>query len=139
MKTNTVSRAGFVSQVNYLMLLLRVVSLVLLAFSASYWAKLTGISDGNIRFDTMSSPWKVAATSLVVLLPVASLGLWGAWRWGVVVWIIVMIIEVTMYGFYPAIFGQANIVLLFHAIAITVYLMVLAINMYVERRGSEDG
>lgn len=88
---------------------------------------LTGIADNEIRFDTMSSAWKIAATSLVVLQPIASLGLWGGWRWGVVLWILVAAIEGTMYGIYPGVFGQFTTALAFHAGTISFYFLAILI------------
>ncbi|MEM7069810.1 MAG: DUF6163 family protein [Pseudomonadota bacterium] len=113
--------------IDYTLLLLRAISLVLLVFSISYWASLVGYSDETIRFDTLSNPWKIAATSLVVLQPVAALGLWGGWRWGVVIWILVALIEGAMYGVYYDIFGAAFYLLLFHAIGLVLYFAFLII------------
>ncbi|MEM7020200.1 MAG: DUF6163 family protein [Pseudomonadota bacterium] len=110
---------------DFVLMLLRLVSIILLALSAGYWAKLVGISDGLVRFDTMSIPWKVAATTLVVLQPVAALGLWGGWRWGVVVWIITALIEGVMYGLNSDIFGEAGLLLLFHLFAFLTYVVIV--------------
>jgi hypothetical protein len=57
-----------------------------------------------------------------VLLPVASLGLWGLFSWGVVVWLIVAIFEITMYLGFPQLFGQSFLRVGFHVLSILVYL-----------------
>lgn len=130
MQANTALTERISSGAGFVIWLLRIVSMVLLAFSTGYWAKLTGIADNNIRFDTISTEWKVAATTLVVLQPVASLGLWGGWRWGVVLWIFIAIIEVTMYGVYSDIFGQASWIIVFHTFALAVYLSMALLFAY---------
>ena len=57
-------------------LFLRVVALSCLWFGLQYWALLVGYShDGLGRFDLLSTPWRVAATALAVVFPVAALGL----------------------------------------------------------------
>ena len=129
MKTKPIVFDSSNEQSYYILLLMRVVASVLIVFSASYWALLVGITDSAIRFDSMSTGWQLAATSLVVLQPVAALGLWGGWRWGVVIWIFVAAIEFTMYGINPDTFGEANFVLIFHAVGILAYIcMVLFVN-----------
>ena len=127
MRANAALAGKAIAQADYVLLFLRLVSMVLLAFSAGYWAMLTGISDSEIRFDTMSSAWKIAATSLVVLQPIAALGLWGGWRWGVVLWILVAAIEATMYGVYPGTFGEYAFALAFHSSTILIYFLAILI------------
>ena len=82
------------SRLNYMLILLRIVSMLLLAFSVGYWSKLIGLADAEVRFDTLTTAWKIAATSLVVLQPVAALGLWGGWHWGIVLWVLVAVIGI---------------------------------------------
>ncbi|MEM7215993.1 MAG: DUF6163 family protein [Pseudomonadota bacterium] len=110
---------------NYRLILLRMASMVLLAYSAAYWGQLTGATNMDIRFDTMTVPARATISTLAVLQPVASLGLWGGWRWGIVLWIVIAAIEFTMYGLYPQVFGQANLVLLFHVTGLGVYFLAL--------------
>ncbi|MGI9351628.1 MAG: DUF6163 family protein [Rhizobiaceae bacterium] len=139
MKTNPIVFNSSNEQSYYTLLLMRVVASVLLVFSASYWALLVGISDSATRFDSMSTSWQLAAASLVVLQPVAALGLWGGWRWGVVMWVFVAAIEFTMYGIYPDIFGEANFLLIFHAVGILAYIcMALFLNAKSESVIEED-
>ena len=121
MNTNSADDDAKTSDIDYSLILLRIVSLTLLAFSIAYWTKLVGVVDPALRFDTLTSAWKVAATSLVVLQAVASLGLWGGWRWGVVIWVLVALIEFVMYGLNSSIFGSANILLVFHAVSLMMY------------------
>src|SRR3546814_2031876 len=77
---------------------LRIVAVACLWLGLTYWAMLVGYSlGGNGRFDLLSLPWRVAASSLAVLFPVASLGLWLAVSWGPVLWAIAAIGPLAMY------------------------------------------
>ena len=110
-----------------MLILLRIIAMLLLAFSVGYWSKLVGFADAGIRFDTLPVAWKIAATALVVLQSVAALGLWGGWHWGVVLWVLVAVIEFAMYGLNPAIFGEADLLLIFHATGLAAYVLMLAL------------
>ena len=58
-------------------------------FGLNYWAMLIGYSFGGAgRFDLLPLPWRVAATSLAVVYPVAALGLWLLVSWGPVLWVV---------------------------------------------------
>ena len=85
---------------------LRLVAVACFWFGLQYWAMLVGYSlKGMARFDLLTLPWKVAASSLAVLFPVASLGLWLTVSWGPVLWAIAAISQVSMYIVWPEIFG----------------------------------
>ena len=56
-------------------LYLQMVALVLLFFSIGYWTKMVGIADPAQSFETMTAPWQAAIAALVILQPVAALGL----------------------------------------------------------------
>ena len=102
---------------------LRVVALVLLFYALQYWIRLTGFHAGaENRFDTMPEHWQVAASVLAVLLPVAALGLWGLFSWGVVVWLVALTIEIIMYAGLPDLYGRSDIRVVFHILCLVVYL-----------------
>lgn len=86
-------------------LFLRLVAVSCFWFGLQYWAMLVGYSlVGAGRFDLLSLPWKVASTSLAVLFPVASLGLWLTVSWGPVIWVLAAGGQILMYGLLPDIF-----------------------------------
>jgi len=101
---------------------LRVVAIFLLFFALRYWMRLTGVfGDEQWRFDTMTEHWRFASSILAVAMPVAALGLWGRFSWGVAVWFPVMAAEVTMHGFLPELFGSADLLLAFHAACLLLF------------------
>ena len=118
--------------------LLRFVALVLIGLSLSYWLRAIGYFDGpDFRFDTMPTYWKVVSSLLCVLLPVAALGLWGPSSWGVVLWIITVAIELVMYGVYPELFGQKDILLWFHISSVTAFFVLKLLQWFDRRRNAE--
>jgi hypothetical protein len=99
---------------------LRVIALFLILFAIQYWMRLTGFFDGaDFRFDTMQPHWRYAGSALAVLLPVAALGLWGGYSWGVVLWLIASLIELLMYLWFRDLFGTQILRSLFHLSALT--------------------
>lgn len=88
----------------------RVVAMLMIALALQYWMRLTGFSSGaEFRFDTMSEHWRFAASVMAVLLPVAALGLWGGYAWGVVLWVTAVAIEFSMHVILSDDFGRADI------------------------------
>jgi hypothetical protein len=115
-------------------LFLRLVAVSCLWFGLQYWAMLVGYSlVGAGRFDLLSLPWKVASTSLAVLFPVASLGLWLTVSWGPVVWVLAAGGQILMYGFLPQIFGANRLVILLHAMVAVLYWF-FRIVLWLEKR-----
>ena len=101
----------------------RGVALVLLVFAISYWMRLTGFHGGpDYRFDTMSEHWRIASASLAVFFPVAALGLWGRFSWGMVVWFLAAAQEVAMHTWFSDLFGRAYLIVAFHLITLLVFL-----------------
>ena len=138
MNTNPMDKEVETEQLDYSLILLRIVSLILLAFSIAYWTKLVGVVDPTLRFDTLSNAWKIAATSLVVLQAVASLGLWGGWRWGVVLWVLVALIEFMMYAINSSVFGSANTLLVFHGVSLTMYFATSVYSRWMQNRQRDN-
>jgi len=103
---------------------LRTVAIACLWFGLEYWGMLVGYSlDGLGRFDLLSLPWRVAASSLAVIFPVAALGLWLAVSWGPVMWALGAGTQMLMYGLWPEIFGHNPLVIPMHAMIALVYLL----------------
>ncbi|MCB5203287.1 DUF6163 family protein [Neorhizobium sp. T786] len=117
---------------------LRLVAVTCFWFGLQYWAMLVGYSrGGGGRFDLLSVPWQVAAPSLAVLFPVASLGLWLAVSWGPVLWVIAAVSQFLMYKLWPEIFGTNSVVLLFHAVVASLYVLFRVALWLEERRKAE--
>jgi hydrogenase/urease accessory protein HupE len=98
--------------------------------------RVSGYYDGaDWRFDTMSTPWKIASAIMSVLLPVAAVGLWSALSWGQVVWTMAIFTELMMYNWFPHYFGSNPIIVGFHLVSIAIYLgFLLAIRHYTKKR-----
>ncbi|ACS55555.1 conserved hypothetical protein [Rhizobium leguminosarum bv. trifolii WSM1325] len=115
-------------------LFLRLVAVSCFWFGLQYWAMLVGYSlVGAGRFDLLSLPWKVASTSLAVLFPVASLGLWLTVSWGPVIWVLAAGGQILMYGLLPDIFGPNQLIILLHVIVAVVYL-IFRLLLWLEKR-----
>ncbi|WP_372353020.1 DUF6163 family protein [Pararhizobium sp. BT-229] len=105
-------------------LLLRLVSVSCFWFGLNYWALLIGFSfEGSGRFDLLPVPWRVAATALAVVYPVAALGLWLLVSWGPVLWVVAAAAEITMFGFYPEIFGRKPMLLIMHGVVAATFVL----------------
>lgn len=117
---------------------LRMVAVSCFWFGLQYWAMLVGYSlNGHARFDLLNLPWKVAASSLAVLFPVASLGLWLTVSWGPVLWAIAALCQLLMYQVWPDIFGKNLLVLMFHGIVAVLYVLFRVALWLEERRKAE--
>lgn len=115
-------------------LFLKVVALFFVAFAVRHWLLAIGYPDTEVRFDTMVFRWQVAITALAILQPIASLGLWGATRWGYVVWFMAAAIEVIMYILLQDVFGAFWPVIYFHLGVASVMLLYLMIESLRARR-----
>ncbi len=105
------------------LLFLRIVALFMLAMAIQYWMRLTGVFSGpDMRFDLMAQHWRLASASLAVLAPVAALGLWGQLPWGIVVWLLVVAVELTMFAGFPELFGADLPRVAFHAGCLTLFV-----------------
>ena len=105
-------------------LFLRLVAVSCFWFGLSYWALLIGYSyNGSGRFDLLPVAWRVAATTLAVVYPVAALGLWLTVSWGPVIWLVAAATEIAMFGFYPQTFGAKPLLLVLHATVAVVFVL----------------
>ena len=113
---------------------LRMIAIACLWFGLQYWGMLVGYSlRGMARFDLLNLPWKVAASALAVLFPVASLGLWLAVSWGAVLWTIAAATQVLMYTVWPQTFGHNTLVPLLHSLVAALYL-IFRLSLWLEER-----
>ena len=117
---------------------MRLVAVTCLWFGLQYWAMLVGYSlGGRGRFDLLSLPWQVAAPSLAVLFPVASLGLWLTVSWGPVLYAIAAIAQFLMFNLWSDVFGTSRFVLLFHALVAALYVLFRVALLLEGRRKAE--
>lgn len=108
--------------------LVRLSAIVLFAIGVFYWVRLVGIYEGPLwRFDLMPIWWKIAATMLAVLAPVAGVGLWMTVSWGIVIWVIVALVEAFMHLGFPDLFGPPTSWLLFHLVGLSLYVVLRTI------------
>lgn len=113
---------------------LRVVAVACFWFGLQYWAMLVGYSlHGMGRFDLLNVPWRLAATGLAVVFPVAALGLWLAVSWGPVIWLIGAGGQILMHGVWNDIFGHNGFVISMHALIAAAYLL-FRVALWLERR-----
>jgi hypothetical protein len=110
-------------------LFLRLVAVSCFWFGLNYWAMLIGFSfGGGGRFDLLPVHWRVAATALAVIYPVAALGLWLLVSWGPVIWVAAAGTEIVMFAVYPQMFGEKPLLVILHAgVAVTFVLFRAAI------------
>lgn len=100
----------------------RVVALFLIYFALRYWMQLIGLHEGaEFRFDTMSAHWRAAAASLAVLMPVAAVGMWCGFSWGIVVWLLAAGAESLMYFWFADLFGRSAFTVAFHLVTVAGY------------------
>lgn len=104
-------------------LFMRILALIFICYAVRYWLLIVGVLDTEIRFDLMPNHWKVAAAFFSVFYPVAALGLWGLFRWGVVIWFLTALAELAMHIFYPQLFGAYDALVIFHLASIGTWLI----------------
>ena len=114
-------------------LFMRVLAFVFICFAIRYWLLMVGILEPDIRFDTMPNHWKIAGTFYSVFYPVAALGLWGLFRWGIVIWFITAGFELAMHLIYPQLFGEYNALVIFHFASMGAWL-IYALIEYLDKK-----
>jgi hypothetical protein len=119
-------------------LFLRVVALACLWFGLQYWALIVGYShDGLGRFDLLSTPWRVAATGLAVVFPVAALGLWVAGSWGPVMWLLAGGGQILMFTVWADVFGHNRLAVTMHSVVGVVYVL-FRLALWIEGRHKQE-
>ena len=128
-------KSGTVFKLKWLVdLWMRILAIVFLFFTVRYWILAVGISDPNIRFDTMQTHWKVVVAILSICYPIAALGLWGLFRWGFVMWFLTAGTELVMYLLYTDLFGHALNLVVFHIASLLVWALYVLIQYLEVRR-----
>jgi uncharacterized membrane protein (DUF2068 family) len=110
-----------------LLLFLRVMSVISMLNGLRYWAMVCGFAftpEGG--FEAQSVAWQTATVFFAVIDLVAAVGLWLAAPWGAVVWLTSAVSMLVVEAFFPQIYDDWLITMLFGPAAIVVYL-VLAI------------
>ncbi len=103
---------------------LRVLAVFFLVATIQVWMQAIGISsDPQLRFDTMATHWRLAIAVLCVLHPITALGLWGLFSWGVVVWLIGILVQINMYLIFSNLYGSDNLLILFHLICFLIFVI----------------
>ena len=119
-------------------LFLRIVALACLWFGLQYWALLVSFShDGQGRFDLLTAPWRVAATGLAVVFPVAALGLWVAGSWGPVMWLLAAGGQMLMFTVWPEVFGRNPLAVTMHSAVFVLYLL-FRLALWIEGRHKQE-
>ena len=105
-------------------LFLRGLALIFLAMSLLIWLKVVGFWPGDAnRFDTMTPLWRVYAGVLMVVAPVASVGLWTTLAWGRVVWFLLIGFQSVAVLRFPGAFDSHDEIVLFHLATLAIYLL----------------
>ncbi len=104
----------------------RLLAVLIMIYAIQYWLLIVGFhGEGGMRFDTMETHWRIASSTLSVLLPIVALGLWGIYAWGPALWLMAIIIEVVMYGIYPELFGERQVLISFHLLCLAIFIVIL--------------
>ena len=102
---------------------MRMTAMACFYFGLRYWDLVLGITSGSaVRFDVMTVPWRTMSTVLAVCYPIVSLGLWLGSAWGAVLWAAVAIGEVLAHTLWVRIYGPDDVVCLYFAFRIGLYL-----------------
>lgn len=107
-------------------------------FAIQYWLLVVGFNEeSGMRFDTMENHWRIASSTLSVLWPIVALGLWGMYAWGPAIWLMGVLIEFIMYVVNPELFGARNLLISFHALTVSFYLVILLLEK-IKKGGSRE-
>lgn len=120
---------------------LSIVALACVAGTVKYWAMLMGITDaGAFRFDIAPLHWRLAATTLALLLPLTALGVWFQTAFGLWGWVLVTFIQYLMHAVLPGWFGVNSFNLIFSGAVVVLFLVFQTVFYIRERkRLKEDG
>ena len=102
-------------------LFLNLLALFMIFMTVRYWMMLVGFPDAGIRFDTMPVSVRLVVTSLSILMPIAALGLWGGYRWGIAIWIVAVVIELLSYLFLPQQYQNPEMLVFSHLATFLVF------------------
>ncbi|HWM46726.1 MAG TPA: DUF6163 family protein [Xanthobacteraceae bacterium] len=103
---------------------LRVMAAVSMISGLKYWASICGfafVPEGG--FEAQPIAWQTATIFFAVINLVAAVGLWLAAPWGAVVWLTSAVSMIVVEVFFPQIYDDLLVVLVFHPVAIIAYLV----------------
>ena len=118
---------------------LRALAVSCILFGISHWAPIIGfgVDDSELIFN-LPQPRQFLHVALAVLYFVTMVGLWLMMAWGVVVWVLVILTESLLHGWFYEIFGVQRLLILIHLGALALYiatlLVVLRIRLTAPRR-----
>ncbi|NGR08677.1 hypothetical protein G5B41_14045 [bacterium SGD-2] len=119
-------------------ILQRAVALLCLVQGVLYWTRLIGLYPSEEwRFDLLPAYWRIAAGSLAVLFPFASVGLWTLASWGPVIWFVCAASETVMFTFMSDLFGFRPWVVAGHLLTAACYVA-LRIAIHREEKKQEQ-
>ena len=105
-------------------LFLRLLAVVFFVATIYTWMQAIGYWEGaNYRFDTMELALKIYTAIMVVMLPVASVGLWTTLPWGRVLWFLAIGFQSVSIVRFPDLFLAPFIVLTFHLSCLVLYVI----------------
>ena len=103
---------------------LRLLAIFFIVFTFQIWMKAIGIaSDPNVHFATMEPHWRSIVAALCVLHPLTALGLWGLFSWGIAVWLLNVLIQMSMYLLFSNLYGYDQIIVIFHAVCLGIFVI----------------
>ncbi len=103
---------------------LRVMAAVSMISGLKYWAAICGfafVPEGG--FEAQPVAWQTATIFFAVINLVAAVGLWLAAPWGAVVWLTSAVSMIVVEAFFPQIYDDLLVVMVFHPAAIVAYLV----------------
>ncbi len=116
---------------------LRAMAAIAMASGLTYWSQLIGIGGETLqRYELMPVLWRVPSVVLAVLLPCASMGLWMLTSWGIVLWTIACLIEISIYGVWATHYDSRPEVVMGHVVALAIllgFIVVIALERHRER------
>lgn len=101
--------------------LLRLLAAVFLVSSVQHWGAFFG-SPGVDLFQNMPVHAQIATLVFAVTKPFVAVGLWLLASWGVVLWVIVAIAEMTLHLWYGPLFVDPLALALFHGATMALYV-----------------
>ena len=89
-------------------LFVRMASILCFVSTIGYWAGLSGASGfyGVAALGTDQVSVSALDVLFAVMFPVAMLGLWLRARWGVAVWVGLLLMQIFAHAFAPTVFGE---------------------------------
>jgi Family of unknown function (DUF6163) len=106
-----------------LLLFLRIMAVISLLKGLRYWAAICGFGlapEGG--FEAQPVAWQTATVFFAVIDPVAAVGLWLSAPWGAVVWLTSSVSAIVVEVFFPQIYNDLILVLIFEPALIITYL-----------------